>query len=563
MELKNQISRFLSKNPKFLIFSDLDFRNQTGDSKKMSNLSGKPMYILKENTQRVKGKNALKMNIAAIKAVGEAIKTSLGPKGLHKMLIDNLGDVLITNSGSKILEDLQIQNPAAKMIVDLSKTIKKDVGDGTSSVVILIGALMERTEEMIAMKIPPNIIAKGFSLAVKESKRLLEELSISVDLKDEKLLKNCIISALNGKGLYEAKGKFADMIIEALANINQEKEGVFDVDIDNIQIIKKEGAGLTNSEIIKGIIVDKEVVHPIMPKLIHDAKIALIDGALEIVKTDFGSEIMISNPEEMDSYIEKEHSMIKEFIDAIHNAGANVVFCQKGVDELAQHYLSQYGIMAIRRVKHSDMKKLAKATGASIVTRIKTISKDNIGDAAKISEKKIGKDNMIFVENCKSPKAITMLIRGGTELIVDDAERALKNGLSVLRELYKLPKIVGGGGSIEIELKKHLSAYALTVKSKEHIAIEEFAKALEIIPTIIVNNSGKDPLDIITDIRSKVDYANNQIIGFDSYSNSVVNVLEKGIVDPVNIKKQIINLAAELAVIFIRVDDYISSSKQS
>lgn len=526
----------------------------------MSNLSGKQVLILREGSQQIKGKNALITNIEAIKAIAESIRTTLGPKGLNKMLVDTLGDVTVTGDGAKILEELGVENPAAKMIVDLSKTLHKKTGDGASSAVIFIGDLMARVQEMIEMDLSPTLIYEGFIHAINETKRVLDQISIDVDITDRNLLRKVAMTALNSKSIEDSKKEFADMIADAIEHILETRGDESYIDLDNIQIVKKEGEGLNNSQFIEGIIVDKEIVNPMMPKLVKNAKIALIDGALEIIKTDFSSEIQITSPEEIDAYLKKEESMLKALVDSLSNAGATAVFCQKGIDEMAQHYLAKDGIIAVRRIKQSDMKKIARASGAAIITHIKSITKNDLGEAQTISEQKIGQDNMIFIEGCIKAKSVTLLIRGGTELIVDDAERAIKNGLSVLKCLIETPKIVGGAGSVEIELRKRILTYGEKIGGKEQIAIEQFADSLEIIPKIIVENSGKDPLDIITSLRAQTNYGKKQYMGYDAYTGKIINTVDHGIIEPMSIKKQILSLATELAIIFIRIDDYIRSS---
>lgn len=529
----------------------------------MSDLSGRPIYVVNERTKRVDNEGALAMNVDAMTAIAEMIKTTLGPKGMNKMLVDGMGEVSITNDGSKILEEIQTEHPAAKMIIDLSKSIKKNSGDGVSSAVIFSGDLMKRVQEMIKMDISPVYIYKGFSHALKELKEILDHSAIPIDIKERKTLENCIETALNSKLLSDGKILFSKISVDAILKIKEERSNGISIDIDNIQIIKKQGEGLMDSKLIDGIVVDKEVINAMMPKTITNAKIALVDGALEIVKTEVSSEIQIRNPNEISSYLKKEEEILKDYVDAIHSSGANVVFCQKGVDETAQHFLSKYGIMAIRRVKHSDMEKLSRSTGAKIVTKIKTISESDLGNAEIVSEKKIGKDYMIFVEKCKEPKSVTVMIRGGTEHIVDDAERALKNGLSVAKSIIENPKVIGGAGSIEMELSKNLMDFARKVGGKEQIAIENYAQSIESIPKTLVENAGKDPLDIITDLRAKVDYSKKKYNGYDAYSDSIVNVINKGIIEPVSIKKQIFTLATELVILFTRIDDIIKSHNKS
>ena len=522
-----------------------------------------PYLLLKENTQQLKGKDALIINIEAIKAIAETIRTTLGPKGLNKMLVDSLGDITVTSDGAKILEELSIENPAAKMIVDLSKTIHKKSGDGASSVVLFIGDLMARTAEMISMNIPPTIIYEGYLKAVNQVKRDLNVLALPIPESEQKLLYTALVkTALNSKSLFDAQDLFTSIIVQAIFKIKEIRAKSPYIDLDNIQIIKKEGKSLNSTQLIDGVIIDKEVVNPTMPKRIQDAKIALVDGALEIVKTDFSSEILISNPDDIQNYLHQEEMIIQSMVDAIKASGANVVFCQKGIDEVAQHHLAKYNIMAIRRVKNSDMQKLAKSAGARIITNIKDLSAEDLGFATAVSEKKIGSDKMVFIEGCHNPKSVTVLIRGGTETIINDAERSLKNGLNVLKTAVEDAKYVGGGGSIEIELRKRLLNYAEKIGGKQQIAIEQYADALEIIPKTLVENSGKDPLDIITSLRSQSDYSENKWFGFDCYSQTIVDVRKLAIIDPLGTKWQIIKLGTELAVIFIRIDDYIRAKGQ-
>lgn len=519
--------------------------------------------ILKENTEYIKGKEALNKNIEAIKAIAETIRTTLGPKGLNKMLVDSLGDITVTNDGAKILEELSVENPAAKMIVDLSKTIHKNVGDGASSVVLFIGDLMAKTEEILSLEIAPTIIYEGFLKALAYLKKELQKMAKEIAPEEQKAIFTSIVStAMNSKSLMDSKEIFTSLIVDAISEIQETRGESPYVDLDNVQIVKKEGASLNSSRLVEGIIIDKEIVNPSMPKIVHNAKIALINGALEVVKTDFSSEIQISDPSEIQNYLNQEESLIKKLVDSLNAAGANVVFCQKGVDEAAQHFLAKHKIIAVRRVKNSDMQKLAKATGASIVTQIKDITSSDLGNAEKVFEQKIGNDNMVFIEGCVNPKANTILLRGGTETVVDDAERSLKNGMNALKATIENPKYVGGGGSIEIELRKKLLNFAEKIGGKQQIAIEYFADALEIIPKTLVENSGKDPLDVITALRSQTDSSNEKWFGFDCFSQNIVNVLEKGIVDPIEVKWQIYNLATELAVIFIRIDDYIRAKSQ-
>ncbi len=526
----------------------------------MSQLSGKPIMVLKEGTNRIQGKKALKINIEAIIAVAESIKTTLGPKGLNKMIVDSMGDVTVTGDGAKILEEYAVENPAAKMVVELSKTIHKNVGDGASSAVIFVGELMAKVTEMIDMNLSPTIIYEGFLHAIKESKKFLDTYSVSIDISNKDILKNIVTTALNSKSLGITKEIFSKIIVDSIFAIIDKRGEKSYIDLDNIQIVKKEGSGIENSTLIQGIIVDKEVVNPMMPKRISNAKIALIDSALEIIKTEISAEIQISDPNEINEFLKHEENILKEMVNSIVKSGANVVFCQKGIDEMTQHFLAKNNILAVRRIKQSDMKKIARATGGTIINQVKTISSKDLGSAGIISEHKIAKDNMIFIEDCEIPKSVTILIRGGTEIIVDDIERAVKNGLAVLKCTIENPKIIGGAGAVEIELRKHLFEYSQNIGGKEQIAINNYANSLEIIPKILIENSGRDTLDVVTALRAKGNYKKNKFIGFNSFDGELVDTFEKGIIEPMILKKQILTLSTELVVIFIRIDDYIRSS---
>jgi thermosome len=516
--------------------------------------------VFKDGTQRVKGRYAFERNVEAIKAVADAIQSSLGPKGLNKMIVDTLGDVIITGDGAQILEEMQIENPAAKMFVDFAKSISKNYGDGVTSAVVFMGALMRKAEDLISMNLAPMRINDGFRKAYEETKSLIESYQIKIDSNDKDILRQIALTAMNSKGLEDSKAIFANIIIKALDNIAEIRGNSLQVDLDNIQFIKKEGEPVKNTQFVEGVIIDKEIVYPMMPRIVKNAKIALIDGALEIIKTNISSEVAISSPSVIQDFLSQEKQMIQEMVDAIQKSGANVVFCQKGIDETAQNFLYKRGILAVRRVKNSDMKKLARATGADIITQIKSITIQDLGSAKKVSQKSIGSDNMIFIEGCSSPKAITVLIRGSTEIIVDNAERSLKNALSAVKNTLEHPYIIPGGGSIEVQLRKGLLEYAERIGGKEQLAIEQYADALEIIPRLLIENSGKDPLDLLTELRSKVDYSKNQLYGYDAYSGQIVDVKTHGILEPAHIKRNILAMATELAIVFIRVDEYIKSA---
>ena len=517
--------------------------------------------IINPNTTKIRGKQAITMNITAIEAVAESIRTTYGPKGLNKLLIDPLGDLTITSDGAKVLEEMSIENPAAKMVVNLSKTIQKRVGDGSISSVLFLSELMKNTEEMLSMQLPPAIIKKGYGLALKEIKRIINSISITKDLKDTTVQRQIVTHTINTKYLINATKIFTEIIVKAIQLIAEEKDGKIKINEDNIQIIRREGEALSDSQLLQGIIIDKEIVNLMMPKHIENAKIALIDSALEIIKTDYSSEINISSPDDISNFLQQENTILKNYVDNLKSAGVNVVFCQKGIEEAAQHYLSKQNILAVRRVKHSDMKKLSHATGASIITNIKTIQPSDLGYAKNVFEKKIGKDTMVFVNECKDPKAITILIRGTSEEMIDDAKRSLQNGLRALKTFYQNNSVVPGLGAVDTEIRKQLITYSQKIGGKEQIAIEYFANALEIFQTVIIENSGKNAMEILTELKTKVDFSKKEYIGYDIINNQFVDAMEQGFLEVTEIKKQIITLATDLAMVFIRIDDYIKIAK--
>ncbi len=516
--------------------------------------------LLKKGTERIQGKTAFNRNVDAILAVAEAIHSSLGPKGLDKMIVDTLGDVIVTGEGARILEEMQIENPTAKMVVELAKTIKKNYGDGVTSAVLFVGALMAGARELVELNIAPPQIIDGFQKALLNTRRIIDQSQISIDPTDQIKMRQVAISALNSKYTDVAQQHFADLILSTLYDIADFREDHYNVDLDNIQFIKKEGASVEETQFIDGIIIDKEVVNPMMPHLLTDTKIALIDSALEITKTDFSSEIEISNASMIQDFKSQEQAMVKEMIDALHQVGATVVFCQKGIDDHAQSLMVKHGILAVRRVKHSDMKKLARATGANIVTQVKTLSAADLGSAAHVAQKRLGSDNMMFIEGCAGPKAVSILIRGNTEMIVDLVERALTNAIHTVKNVMEHPVIVAGAGSIEVQLRKSLMDYASSVGGKEQLAIKEYANAIEMIPTFLIENAGKDPLDVLTALHSKVDHTQSHYFGFDATSGQIVDTQEMGLYDSAYAKAHVFSMATELVLALIRVDEYLKSA---
>jgi len=526
----------------------------------MAQLSGVPILILKEGTERKKGKDAQRNNIAAAKAVAEAVRTTLGPKGMDKMLVDSLGDVTITNDGATILDTIDIEHPAAKMIVEVAKTQDDKVGDGTTTSVIIAGELLNLAEELIEQSVHPSIIFRGYRKALVKSKQILQDLAIKIENNDTQTLLKVAETSMNSKVIAGVKNHFAEIAVRAVSQIKEERGGKTVIDLDQIQIIKKAGKSLIDTNIIDGIIVDKEIVHPMMPKSIRNAKIALISSSLEVEKTEFDAEIRIQTPDQINKFLEEESKMLKSRVNKLKDVGVNVVFCQKGIDDKAQNFLAQEKIITIRRVKRSDMEKLSRATHANIINNIFEVTSDDLGKAGKVEEKKIGDDNMIFVSECDDPKAVSILIRAGIEHLVDEAERMLHDALSVVRAAIENPYILPGGGASEIELAKRLRAYAQSIGGREQLAIEVYANALEIIPKTLVENAGYNPVDLIVELRSKHESESGNSYGINIDTGKPDNMENLGIIEPLMVLTQAIQSATEVASMILKIDDVIAAS---
>ncbi len=526
-------------------------------------LSGQPVLILPEGTQRVVGRDAQRVNIMVARAVANAVKSTLGPKGMDKMLVDELGDIVVTNDGATILEEMNVEHPAAKMMVEIAKTQDKEVGDGTTTAVVIAGELLGKAEELLDKKIHPTVIIKGYRMAAEKAIELLDGIAMDVKPDDEETLKKLAITSMTGKGVEEAREKLAEIVVKAVKQVAETENGKTIIDTDYIKIEKKQGGDLEDTELINGIIIDKERVHPGMPRVVKDAKIALINAPIEVKETETDAEIRITSPEQLQAFLDQEEKMLREMVDKIKASGANVVFCQKGIDDLAQHFLAKEGILAVRRVKKSDMEKLAKATGATIVTSIKDLSEKDLGYAGKVEERKISGENMVFVENCKDPKAVTILVRGGTEHVVDEAERALNDAIGVVSSAMEDGKIVTGGGSPEVALALKLRDYAKTVGGREQLAIEAFANALEIIPTTLAESAGMDPIDTLVELRAKQEKEKNSHLGIDVFEGKIADMKEANVLEPMRVKKQAISSASEAAEMILRIDDIIAASKKS
>ena len=480
---------------------------------------------------------------------------------MDKMLVDNLGDVTITNDGVTILDEMDVEHPAAKMMVEISKAQEDEVGDGTTTAVILAGELLKKAEELLDQDFHPSVITSGYRKAAQQAYKILEKIAKPVTKEDDKLLKQIALTALSSKGSEIRGEKLATLCVDAVRQIVQEVNGKYKADTDDIKVEKKTGGSSADSLLVKGIVLDKEVVHPGMPKRVEKARIALLNLALEVKETETDAKIRITTPEQLKSFIEEERKMLKDMVDKIKEVGANVVFCQKGIDDIAQHYLARAGILAARRVKESDMEKLAKATGGKVVTNIRDLTEKDLGTANLVEERKVAGEEMIFVEGCKDPKAVTILVRGGTEHVVDEVERAVHDAVSVIAAAIEDGKVLGGGGAPEIEVSKGLRKYAETIGGREAIAINHFADALEIIPRTLAENAGMDPIDILVQLRATHEKPNNEFLGLDVTTGKVVDTFEKGIVEPLRVKIQAIKSASEVAEMILRIDDVIAAIK--
>jgi thermosome len=521
--------------------------------------SGQPVLILKEGTSRSRGKEAQRNNIMAARVIGEVLKTTLGPRGMDKMLIDSLGDITITNDGAAILDEIDVEHPAAKMMVEIAKTQDDMVGDGTTTAVVLASELLKKAEELLDQNIHPTILVAGYRKAAQKAIEIIEKNAVPIDVEDRKSMVKVALTSMASKAVGGAKEHFAEIAIDAIKQIAEKRGDKMIVDIDNIQLVKKTGKSLLESQLVSGIIIDKEVIHPGMPKKKENAKIALLDLALEIEKTEMSAEIRIRDPNQMKAFLDQEDSMLKDMVNKIKASGADVVFCQKGVDEMVQHYLSKEGIMTARRLKESDMEKLARATGGRVTSNLDDLKAADLGFAGLVEERKIGDDKMLFVEKCKDPHSVAILIRAGLERMVDEAERAMIDALSVVSDVIENSKIVAGGGAVEIEVAKELRKYANKVGGREQLAIEAFANAMEIIPRALTENAGFDPIDVLVELRSAHDKETGKYKGINVFTGKVENSIDSGVIEPIVVKIQAIKSAAESASMILRIDDVIMS----
>ena len=521
-----------------------------------------PVILLKEGGTETKGREAQKNNIAAAKIIAEIVHSSLGPRGMDKMLVDSLGDVTITNDGATILKEIDVQHPAAKMLVEISKTTDNEVGDGTTSAVILAGALLSQAESLVDSDVHPTIIVDGYRKAAKKAKEYLEEIAETITANDKTILNKIAKTSMQTKLVRKDSDQLADIIVKSVLAVAERDGESFQVDIDDIKVEKKAGGSIKDSTIIQGIVLDKEIVHGGMPRSISGAKIALINTALEISKTETDAKINISNPQQLKAFLDEEHKMLKTMVDKVIGSGANVVLCQKGLDDMAQHYLAKAGIIAVRRIKESDLTKLAAATGARIVTNLDDLFEKDLGAAEIVEERKIEDDKWVFVEGCKNPKSVTLLLRAGSQRVVDEVERSVHDALMVVKDVILKPQIVAGGGAPETYAATKIRGWAKSLEGREQLAAEKFADALEEIPITLAENAGMDPIDTLTLLRSK-QQKGEKWTGIDVMKGKVSNMKSSDIIEPLAVKLQIISAAAEAACMILRIDDVIATQKSA
>ena len=513
---------------------------------------GQPIFVLPEGTNRLLGRDAQRTNILAGKVLAETVRTTLGPKGMDKMLVDGLGDIVVTNDGVTILKEMDIEHPAAKMLVEVAKTQEDEVGDGTTTAVIIAGELLKKSESLLDLEIHPTIVAMGYRQAAEKAQEILDNIAIK-DIDRETLMK-VAMTAMTGKGTEKAREPLAELIVDAVQKVAEDDN----VDIDQIKIEKKDGAVVEESSLVEGVIVDKERVHPGMPSKFEDAKIALVNSPIEVKETEVDAEIRITDPAQMQAFIEQEENMVKEMVQKIADSGANVLFAQKGIDDLAQHYLAKADIMAVRRVKKSDIEKLSRATGATVISNLDDLTEDDLGSAGSVVEKKVSGEDMIFVEECENAKAVTLFVRGSTKHVVDEIVRAMEDAIGVVAATVEDDQVVAGGGAPEIAMAKKLKEYAESISGREQLAVKAFAESLEIVPKTLAENAGLDSIDSLVDLRAA--HEKSAYMGLNVFSGEVTDMKEAGVIEPKRVKKQAIQSASEAAEMILRIDDVIASS---
>ena len=515
-----------------------------------------PIFILSEDTKRTTGKDAQRNNIMAAKAVAQTVRTTLGPKGMDKMIVDSMGDVIITNDGVTILKEMQIEHPAAKMIIEVAKTQEGAIGDGTTTAVVLAGELLKKAEDLLDQNIHPTVLAKGYRIAEAQAQNILRKLSEKVSPDDEDSLRKIAITAMTGKGAEASKELLADLIVTAVKRVAIKEHDKIIVSLDDIKIEKRIGESTSKSELIEGIVLDKEIVHPEMPKKIVNAKIALLDAALEIKNTEIDAKIQITDPMQLNSFLDQEERTLRDMVNKVKASGANVLLCQKGIDDLAQHFLAKEGILAARRVKKSDMEKLARATNGKIMSSWKELSSSELGQAGLVRQEKVGEEDMIFVEKCKNPKCVTILVYGGTDHVTEEIKRAVTDALGDLAAVLREGSVVAGAGAVEMELAQSLRKFMATVNGREQLALQAFAEAMEIIPRTLAENAGLDPLDVLVKLRAAHDQG-KKWAGINVFTGEVMDAWTAGVLEPLKIKTQALSSATEVAEMILRIDDVI------
>ena len=517
-----------------------------------------PVLVLKEGTGRSTGREAQRSNIMAAKIVAESVKSTLGPCGMDKMLVNSMGDVAITNDGATIMKELDVQHPAAKMLVEVAKAQDNEVGDGTTTAVILAGELLAKAEGLLDKNIHPTVIIEGYKKASEKAQEILQTIAMPVAFDDVKTLKEIAITSISSKSINVAEDHFAKIIVDSVKQVSEKVDNKYVADIDLIKIVKKHGKSLDETELVKGMVLDKEIASSGMPKLVDGAKIALLNAKLEIEKTEFDAKINIESPDQMKMFLDEEERMLKEMVTSVTKSGANVIFCEKGIDDMALHFLGKAGVIAVKSVSSSDMEKLSKATGAMIVASVKELAPAALGQAKRVEEVKIGDDKLLYIRDCKNPKAVTIVIRGASNHVIDEAERSLHDGLCVVRNVIEDGKIVAGGGSPEAELSKALKAFAVQVGGREQLAVEAFAEAVEEIPLTLAENAGLDPIDIMVALRAQHEKANSKTFGIDVTTGKIVDMCTKMVVEPLRVKQQAIKSATEATNMILKIDDLIS-----
>lgn len=513
-----------------------------------------PIVIMPNDSRRTEGRQAQRMNIEAAKLVAETVRTTLGPKGMDKMLVDSMGEVIVTNDGVTILQEMNIQHPSAKMIVEIAKTQENEIGDGTTTAVVLAGELLKKAEDLLDLDLHPTVIIKGYRMALETSLKVLNAISEPVSIKDTKILRQIAMTAMTGKGAEAAKEPLADLVVEAIKKIYQDNK----IDTNDVKLERKVGGSIEDTELIEGVVIDKCRTHSGMPQKIDNARIALIDSPIEIKNLESDTKISISDPEKFQNFIAMEENMIKEMVDLIVQSGANVVICQKGIDELAQHFMAKKGIIAARRVSKSDMERLSKATGASIISRLADLKSADLGSAGIVAEEKTGEENMLYFRECKKAKAVTILITGGTEHVIDETRRALSDALGDVASSIKVGRVIAGAGAAETELSRNIRLFSNTFSGREQLAVKAFADAMEIIPRTLAENAGLDPIDVLTELKSAHDKG-QKWAGINVFTGKVMDSWKNGVIEPLKIKTQAINSATEVAIMILRIDDVIIS----